>query len=181
MIPGGWRLATCSYAEYEPGMGVPVRTSVGPHPAYPDIAWIGALAPFGIFGKMDDRPIDEQRAAYWSRLHQQAAVIETRLDQLSTAYPGRPLVLLCWCTRPPAGRGVTVAEWVSTCHRRWAAAWFGEHHGLTVPELGVSGLEDNASVLDFPVPGHTAIPGDAGSTVSGASGADQHHPRGGHS
>ena len=164
---GRWDIATCSYAGFREEYGVPIRTSVGPHPAYRDVEHIGALTPYGIFGVMADQPVAEQRAAYWSRLHRFAASIDRRLDQLTDQH-AVTLVLLCWCRDS------------RTCHRGWAADWFAEHHGLTVPEL-TSYPCDNASIQPrttalqphLPLPDPTAEPG--------PSTASQHQPWGDHS
>jgi len=122
-----WRLATCSYNDHRPECGVPVGTSVGPHPAFSTAPEVHALKPFGVFGVMSDRPVHAQRAAYQSRLHRYTTTIERLLDDLTATYPGETLCLLCWCRRDVALRG--------ECHRRWCADWFGDVYGIEVPEV----------------------------------------------
>jgi hypothetical protein len=122
-----WRLATGSYRDHRPDLGVPVATSVGPHPAFRNAPQVHALKPFGVFGVMSDRPVVEQRTAYLARLHKHARTIERVLDDLTATYPGQTLVVLCWCPRDIAVQGA--------CHRRWAADWLDEHYGVQVPEV----------------------------------------------
>jgi len=121
-----WRLATCSYNDHRPEYGIPVGTSVGRHPRFTTTPEVHVLKPFGVFGVMDDHPVDAQRTAYQSRLHRDAGAIERLLDDLTATYPDETLCLLCWCRRDVALRG--------ECHRRWAADWFADVYGIEVPE-----------------------------------------------
>lgn len=121
------KLATCSYRGFDPSMGVPVRTSLGKHPQFSDVPECDTLKPRGVFRVLDHLPLAEQAAAYQHRLTGRQDALWTELRDIETSYPGLPLVLLCWCHLPTAGP--------NGCHRRWAAAWFQEHHHMPVPEL----------------------------------------------
>ena len=123
-------LLTSSYATYTPGMGVPVGTSIGRHPAFRGGHEIDTLKPFGIFRVMDDEPVEVQARAYRARLNRRQGRLWQELTELADAYPGTPLVLLCWCRPEVALAG--------GCHRRWAAQWFENEHGLRVPEAALS-------------------------------------------
>lgn len=117
-------LATCSYSQYTPDMGVPVGTSVGKHPRFTHAEQADALKPWTVFRKMDDRPLSEQRDRYWRQLDDTEQRVARTLQDLTARYPGHRLVLLCW----------ERLDGTNECHRRWAADWFTQR-GLTVPEL----------------------------------------------
>lgn len=121
-------LATCSYSQFTPDMGVPVGTSVGKHRGFPHAEQVDALKPWTTFRKMSDRPLSEQRDRYQRQLTDTEQRVSRALHDLTARYPGHRLVLLCWCdlSRPDTGP--------NGCHRRWAADWL-EQRGLTVPEL----------------------------------------------
>jgi hypothetical protein len=129
-VKARWNLGTCSYARFQPEMGVPIRTSVGAHPKFRrGVVFLGAFAPFGVFGAMKDEPMAVQHQAYIDRrLIPGRERIELRLDELTDEHPGERLVLLCWCVG---------SDWyVKDCHRRWAAAWLHDEYGIEVPEIG---------------------------------------------
>lgn len=117
-------LATCSYSQYTPGMGVPVGTSVGRHPRFREVEQCDPLKPWTVFRKMDDRPLSVQRARYWQQLDDTETRVAAALQDLTARHPGQRLVLLCW----------EQLDGENECHRRWAADWL-TLRGLTVPEL----------------------------------------------
>lgn len=123
-------IATCSYSRWSPEVGVPLVTSIGQPKwePWPTAHQIDDLKPFGIFRRMDDKPLEERIAAYHSRLDGRRGQIEKRFADLAERYPGQPLVVCCWCN--------LLAEDVGRrgCHRRWFAEWMLDRFGLAVPE-----------------------------------------------
>lgn len=121
-------LATCSYAQYRPEMGVPVGTSVGKHPKFRDAEQADPLKPWTTFRKMADAPLEEQLARYQRQLTESETKVASALQHLQEKYLGERLVLLCWCDLSRVDTGPM------GCHRRWAADWLTAR-GMTVPEL----------------------------------------------
>ena len=92
-----------------------VRISVGCPKEAKDAPFIGALAPFGLFGK--DLPPDEFAAGYRQRLDGYGVQgIRERIVRVARAHPHRPLLLSCY-ERDPAD-----------CHRGLLAEWYREPH-----------------------------------------------------
>lgn len=125
-------IATCSYGEYKPEMGMPVRTSVGfpkwfSHPSmawentYPEYHWLKL-------------PYDDYHARYLRKLDNiGTATLRGDLEFMAETYakihrivPDRA-VLLCFEKLSKDG------AW---CHRTMLSAYLEEHLGLTVVELG---------------------------------------------
>jgi hypothetical protein len=118
-------LATCSYREFRPSMGVPVPISVGVPNEYKRFAACSGLKPFGIFGV--HKAESAYTAHYFDRMDAKAPDIAAELKQVSNDNGGQTLVLLCWCN---------LSSSVDWCHRRIAAAWLELHSGLVVAEFG---------------------------------------------
>ncbi|GAA4226072.1 hypothetical protein GCM10022254_09790 [Actinomadura meridiana] len=124
-------LATCSYAEFTPSMGVPVRSTVGA-PRY--------RLPYKLAGHAKlitpTRPmLNLERAPY---RHAYTELLDghgadniaaelTEIARTADATPGDRLVLLCFdvLSKPDV--------W---CHRRMFAVWWLAQHAQEVPELG---------------------------------------------
>ncbi|MFI6290077.1 hypothetical protein ACIBEJ_00745 [Nonomuraea sp. NPDC050790] len=125
-------LATCTYQEFLPLMGLPVRTTVG----LPRFALAYQLAGHAklITPRREflGRPRDAYTLLY--RRHLDAigvGAIHAELTGIAATHePGRPLVLLCFDRfdklTPPD-------DW---CHRTLFADWWKQHVGDDVPELG---------------------------------------------
>lgn len=121
------RLATCSYREYVPEMGTPVRISLG-RPRW----WSGTLAKSAYVTEITPRhsylhsPEREYLAAYTEQLKRYGVDhIEARFSAIAAEH-AEPLVLLCFET-------LSSGSW---CHRSlFAAFWLGQT-GQDVPELG---------------------------------------------
>ncbi|MFF3665428.1 hypothetical protein [Microtetraspora malaysiensis] len=123
------KIATCTYQEFVPAMGHPVRTTVG-HPRFP-LAYqlAGHARLITPLGTMLGRPLDAYTLLY--RRHLAASgvdAIRAELAEIAARHEaGRPLVLLCFDKLDKPG------NW---CHRSQFAAWWTEHTGEPVPELG---------------------------------------------
>lgn len=116
-------VVTTSYTLYRPDMGTAIRTSVGAarffrHPNVHS----KLMSPYGAFKVTED--YDEYKALYVARLNEHADAILAELRRLAEPTEGRA-ALLCFCN---LSKG-----W---CHRRILAEWFGERHGLSIPEWG---------------------------------------------
>jgi len=92
-------LATCSYAEFRPEMGIPVRISLG-RPRW----WSGTLAVGALVTEITPRgwylrrPEPEYVEAYGEQLARYGVeVIQTQFDAIDAEH-GEPLVLLCFET-----------------------------------------------------------------------------------
>ncbi len=100
---------------------VAVRISVGCPAAAKDAPFIGALAPFGLFGK--DLPPDEFAAGYHERLDRYGVQgIRARIERVARAHPDRPLLLCCFEKDP------------ADCHRGLLSRWWKEQTGGAIPE-----------------------------------------------
>ncbi|MGW1989602.1 hypothetical protein [Embleya sp. NPDC001921] len=129
------RLATCTYQEFAPHMGTPVRTTVG-HPRFPLSYQLGGHATL-ITPTRDLLKVNARDAYEWGyrRLLNERGIdaIAAELAAIARANdPGRPIVLLCFDRldrlKPPD-------NW---CHRSFAATWYAEQTGEPVPELGAA-------------------------------------------
>ncbi|MFC4060210.1 hypothetical protein ACFOWE_18045 [Planomonospora corallina] len=125
----GLRLATCTYQEFLPPMGHPVRTTVGMprfQLAYSLAGHATRITPKPWFlGK----PLDAYTLLYRRHLEESGVdAIAAELAEIATRHEaGRPLVLLCF------DRLTTADAW---CHRSMFATWWQEKTGQDVPELG---------------------------------------------
>lgn len=129
--------ATCSYAEFKPEMGIPVRSSVGAPKFfrhYPLPRWDNTF-PLPYMLRMSKR--DEFREHYFRVLDEHGPeklladaefiVSEYRLTPGANLTAPNRLVLLCY------EKPLSNAKW---CHRSLWAEWFTENTGHDVIELG---------------------------------------------
>jgi len=118
-------LATCSYAEYRPEMGVPVRISLGRPRGWSTLAFVTEITPRGWYLR---KPEDEYLVAYDAQLSRYGPEsIVARFDAIAAQF-GEPLVLLCF-------ENLATGSW---CHRTlFRRFWLGET-GHDIPELGAS-------------------------------------------
>lgn len=122
-------LATCSYGEYRPDMGVAIRTTAG-HPRF-------FRQPVGGHAKLitptrqllaANLPADAYEFQYRRMLNEHGIqAIHTELAALAAANAGGRLVLLCF------DRMNKPENW---CHRRMLARFWAESTGEEIPELG---------------------------------------------
>lgn len=121
------QLATCTYQEFTPDMGMPVRTTVG-YPRFKLAYTIAGHAHLITPAKwMLTLGYDAFAEAYRNRLDDAGVdAIRTQLEQIP-AGAGQRLVLLCFDRLDRPG------VW---CHRTLFATWWQEHTGEQVPELG---------------------------------------------
>lgn len=126
------KLATCTYQEFTPTMGTPVRTTAG-HPRFPLTYQLGGIAR-SVTPTRDLLKIEAEDAYEWAYRRLLAARgLDTIREEL-TAIAGvndldSPLVLLCFDKLSKPG------NW---CHRTMFARWWTEETGEPVPELGAS-------------------------------------------
>ncbi|MFI9026331.1 hypothetical protein [Streptomyces sp. NPDC053560] len=127
------RLATCTYQEFAPTMGTPVRTTVG-HPrfklSYPLAGHARSITPTRDLLKLNAR--DAYEFSYRRLLESRGIdVVRDELTRIAGANDlDSPVVLLCFdrlAKLPPAD------AW---CHRLMFGAWWKEKTGDDVPELG---------------------------------------------
>src|SRR5262249_26500231 len=120
------QLATCSYSAYRPGMGAPVRITLGVPRQLPPGRWrwpyLAEAAPRGWYFRAAPEQFD---ACYASQLNRFAADIETKPAWLAERYPGQPLVACCFERRVSEG----------DCHRLAFGRWLQDRLGIEVPEL----------------------------------------------
>ncbi|MEU7323384.1 hypothetical protein ABZ682_22955 [Streptomyces griseoviridis] len=127
------KLATCTYQEFMPDMGTPVRTTVG-RPRfdlpYPLTAHAKLVTPTKELLGINAR--DAYEFSYRRLLNARGfGPVRDELLRIAGAYDlDSPLVLLCFDRydklTPPD-------DW---CHRLFLAKWWAEQTGQEVPELG---------------------------------------------
>jgi hypothetical protein len=128
-------LATCSYREFKPEMGLPIRITRG-HPrwrlGYSLAGKVAELAPSAEEWAVTDDP-GGFVAAYQSRMD--SLGVEWIANRLRFAFPEGRLVLLCfeqvWGQALPP-------ELI--CHRRAFAEWWESRTGEEVPEVSARPL-----------------------------------------
>jgi hypothetical protein len=123
------KLFTARYADFDPAWGVAVRTSVGMPKFWRHgrLEHVRRLTPYGLL-HVTDRA--EFTRLYVKRLDRAGAeVIRARLQDISDAHDGRPLVLCCF--EDLTWQGV----W---CHRTVLGVWLHDRLGVEVAELGRS-------------------------------------------
>ncbi|WP_254878538.1 hypothetical protein [Streptomyces sp. NA04227] len=129
------KLATCTYQEFAPHMGTPVRTTVG-HPRFPLSYQLGGIArsvtPTRSLLKIESE--DAYEFIYRRLLNERG--IDAIREEL-TAIAGAndlevPVVLLCFDKLSKPG------NW---CHRTHFAKWWTEQTGQEVPELGAAAVQ----------------------------------------
>jgi hypothetical protein len=118
-------LATCSWRAYRPGMGVPVRITLGRPPSWFPHEWeeVRLLAPPPkVFRLRNDAEFAE---AYEQHLEAVGVdALRRRFEEIAEKHGGQRLVLLCF-----------EAD-VADCHRGQFARWWRERTGQQVEELG---------------------------------------------
>ncbi len=125
-------IATCSYGEFKPEMGMPVRTSIGVARWFtqPSVAWENTYPKYHWL----QLPYDDYHARYVAKLDEVGAdTLRADLEFMADTYeklthtkPERA-VLLCFEKLSKAG------AW---CHRSILATYLEEHLGCTIVELG---------------------------------------------
>lgn len=136
--------ATCSYGEFRPDMGTPVRISLGV-PKFP-VTWLNpnrlvrVLSPHWEYLNASDEVYEQRYLAQLKRVGVEgiSSILQGIADE---ADPSQPLVLLCFEKLGAQKRKAVAAEDVSraesmVCHRRLFAQWWERETGLVVPELG---------------------------------------------
>ncbi|MEU8870465.1 hypothetical protein AB0D24_04730 [Streptomyces javensis] len=124
------RLATCTYQEFAPDMGTPVRTTVG-HPRFPLSYQLGGIArsvtPTRHLLKIEAE--DAYEFSYRRLLNDRGVdLIREELTAIAGANDlDVPVVLLCFDKLSKPG------NW---CHRTHFAKWWTDQTGEEVPELG---------------------------------------------
>lgn len=119
-------LATSSYRQFDPLMGVPIRISVG-RPRFPlgyDLGeHIPELCPTWAMLKMSPEEYDER---FFGKLEKVGVErLQSIFGAIADRHGGARLVLLCF-------EDVLAGQ---TCHRRGFAAWWLERTGQRVPEI----------------------------------------------
>lgn len=136
------KMATCSFREWHPSMGVRVGTTVGRNKRHPGIDELEAFKPRILFkAPYRTAPPDQMRIAYRAALNSTRDVIDASLRGLAEAHPGETLVFLCYEVLSQAG---------AYCHRTWLAEWLAETYQVEVPELGKTRAPDTATVEEPP-------------------------------
>jgi hypothetical protein len=116
LYTASWRAALAAWPEAQP-----VRISVGCPREAKDAPFIGALAPYGLFGK--DLPPEEFAAGYRERLERYGVEgIRARVDRVAREFPGQVLLLACFERRR------------EDCHRGLLADWYEERTGQVIRE-----------------------------------------------
>ncbi|MET7809783.1 hypothetical protein ABZT26_02850 [Streptomyces sp. NPDC005395] len=126
-------LATCTYQEFQPSMGAPIRTTAG-HPRFPLGYELGGHARLITPTRdllVQNLPEDAYEFSYRRLLNGQGINrISTELAGLAARNSGARLVLLCFDRYDQLRPG---DAW---CHRGMFAKWWFEQTGEEVPELG---------------------------------------------
>jgi len=117
-------LATCSFWDYRPEMGRPVRISLS-RPKYPriepdDSLW--ELTPHPSYFRAEPEVFDR---CYLAQLDKVG--VERLRQQFQELDDGRPLVFLCFERNVRSG---------DDCHRRLFAEFWLERTGEIIPEIG---------------------------------------------
>ncbi|WP_369380404.1 hypothetical protein [Streptomyces sp. cg36] len=125
------KFATCSYLEFRPEMGLPVRTTAGEARfiRYRVAGWLDALTPSRWFINKPDAEfthfmIQKIEEAGVDRIVAQAQAIADHHGQ-----PDATIVLLCFENLKTKAGG----DW---CHRSLVARYLAEKLGYEIPELG---------------------------------------------
>ncbi|MER6559743.1 hypothetical protein ABT300_18815 [Streptomyces sp. NPDC001027] len=126
-------LATCTYQEFTPPMGAPIRTTAG-HPRFPlayELAGHARLITPTRELLAQNLPKDAYEFSYRRLLNGQGIHrIHAELAGLAARTGAARLVLLCFDRydrlKPPN-------DW---CHREFFAKWWLEQTGEEIPELG---------------------------------------------
>ncbi|MGA5599604.1 hypothetical protein ACPCUF_00960 [Streptomyces griseoincarnatus] len=126
-------LATCTYQEFTPDMGAPIRTTAG-HPRFPlgyELAGHARLITPTRELLVQNLPRDAYEFSYRRLLAAHGIQrIYAELAALSARAGGARLVLLCF------DRLDKLKPADAWCHRTMWATWWLEQTGEKVPELG---------------------------------------------
>ena len=125
-------VATCSYSEFRPDMGLPVRISLG-YPQFPLRYEISKTAKLWELTPRKDY-LRAPLAVYNEKFHAQLErygpqLIEDKFLWLKQEHGASRVVLLCF-------EKLSNPKNVEGCHRRDFAAWWLEKTGEVIPELG---------------------------------------------
>lgn len=128
------RLVTTRYKTYQPGDGVPVRTTVGAPRfwRWGDLAFVSEIAPYGVFRNPRLHSTEAQRMAYADRLTTHQQMLIAKLADLAREHPDQTLCILCY-------EDVHAGE---ECHRRWFADWMETRFGILIPEVEANPKEE---------------------------------------
>ena len=138
------QLATCSYSEYRPEMGVPVRITLGQPqfkvPFYDGKRQVPEAAPKRSYFNASDEIFEQE---FYKQIDNHGvANFQKQFDAIYRSVgspPNTPLVLLCFekfgtKTCESATHRDKVEQLM--CHRRMFAAWWEKETGEKIPELG---------------------------------------------
>lgn len=126
-------VATCSYGEFRPEMGYPIRTSRGAPKwfTYPYLSWENVFPSYSML----QLEFDEYRPRYLAMLEKHGAdKLRGDLEFMSAEYAKandgevRPLALCCY---EKLSKGPS--NW---CHRTLLGSWIQQNLGVGVVELG---------------------------------------------
>lgn len=126
-------VATCSYGEFRPEMGYPIRTSRGAPKwfVYPYMSWENVFPTYSML----QLPFEQYQPRYLGMLEKHGADkllgdLQFMSEEYAKANDGevRPLVLLCY---EKLSKGPD--NW---CHRTQLAGWLTRRCGLHIEELG---------------------------------------------
>jgi hypothetical protein len=126
------KIATCSYSEFQPTMGVPVRFTVG-HPRWKlGYQLAGHAKLITPTRAMLSLPLDAYTLSY-RRVLDAAGVDAIRNELATIAGPAGRVVLLCYERLNERDKATNEPKW---CHRSIFSRWIEERTGEQVPELG---------------------------------------------
>ncbi|MFJ5037969.1 hypothetical protein [Streptomyces parvulus] len=141
------RIATCTFQEFQPGMGTPVRTTAG-HPRFALGYQLGGharlLTPaWKLVQEARKGLAQDAYELLYRRQLTDAGLDAVRAELLGIAGANdldAPVVLLCFDRLDKPG------QW---CHRTHAAKWLSEQTGEEVPELGAKPQAPAPTLFDF--------------------------------
>lgn len=126
-----WTLATCSFSEFTPDMGHPVRVSIG----FPRYALRYPLkTTFAPFTPRKDYLYVKSDEVFYRKLREQIenvglASLENQLSIIAAVNDADVLVMLCFEKLSKPG---------ADCHRTFVRRWWEATTGQPVPELGAT-------------------------------------------
>lgn len=140
-------IATCSYKEFLPSMGVPTQASLG-KPRWwkkgtlPEDAFVWEITPRRDYLQASDAVYTQRYLAQLDGYGVER--IEARFAEITALIGAEPLVLLCFEDLRAKG--------MDSCHRTLFAKWWLEKTGRQIPELGKTppSAGSDEPVLDRP-------------------------------